>query len=181
MSTINIPPYLLDFTDIKNIKMKPLMPYKQKLGSPSNSSLDDSLLTMILIQWFCFRLENEEMRKIYPANSIAIEYLLANNINSKIETTNSKFYNNIEKIFMEYIITNPQRFVSIRFINDDEIVTLIKQDSIFHVVSGKINETDEKISNIFASDPYYREAINAGYKCTMSYVVRGNAPYDPLL
>ena len=71
-------------------------------------------------------------------------------------------YNNIENIFMEYIITKPQKNVSIRFMDDNEIVTLVKEDSLFHVVAGDINETDEKISTIFVLDPYYRGAIEAG-------------------
>ena len=115
---------------------------------PFRSKVEYSLKNMIYLTWYCFRVESEDMRKLYPKNlDIAVNYLERNKIDSKTQTK-SNVYESIEKIFRKYIVDQPKKYVSIRFVSDQEYVYLVKKGENFQIISATLNQSSE-ISKIF--------------------------------
>ena len=95
-----------------------------------------TLKYLVYMMWYCFRTENKYMKEYYPKNlNVVIDYLKINKIDSKFET-NSNVYESFEKIFIKYIIDTPKKYVSIKFIDDNEFVYLIKRDDTFQLLSA---------------------------------------------
>ena len=141
----DIPEQLLNFP--KNTKKRMLL--FKIISIDSGVVINKPLVEIIYESWFFFRIENKDMCKLYPDISKAVKYLSEHNDRIVLqEHVSSEFYIHISNIFSEYIITNPKKYVVIKFMDDYSMVNVIKQNDSFHIVSQSFEETDVSFSEI---------------------------------